>query len=126
MSATAASQKWCRRIKYVIFDEVHCIGSHSSSEMDTGAVVWEHTLLMIRCPFLALSATIGNVSALHEWLTAAEKSKSGGRTVELITYGERWAELEMAVQSPNSSNEHVITELNPFSVYELKIEELTN
>ncbi|KAG8520068.1 putative ATP-dependent RNA helicase DDX60, partial [Galemys pyrenaicus] len=55
-------QKWVKRVRYVIFDEVHCLGG------EIGAEVWEHLLVMIRCPFLALSATISNPDHLTEWL----------------------------------------------------------
>ena len=45
-------------INYLL--QVHCLGQ------EDGAEVWEHLLLLIRCPFLALSATIGNPSDLLE------------------------------------------------------------
>uniref|UniRef100_A0A671ESY7 DExD/H-box helicase 60 n=1 Tax=Rhinolophus ferrumequinum TaxID=59479 RepID=A0A671ESY7_RHIFE len=35
-------QQWVKRIRYVIFDEVHCLGG------EIGAEVWEHLLVMIR------------------------------------------------------------------------------
>uniref|UniRef100_A0A8C4JL26 DExD/H-box helicase 60 n=1 Tax=Dromaius novaehollandiae TaxID=8790 RepID=A0A8C4JL26_DRONO len=54
-------QKWTKRIQYVIFDEVHCLGG------EIGAEVWEHLLVTIRCPFLALSATISNPEHLTEY-----------------------------------------------------------
>nr|XP_058158354.1 probable ATP-dependent RNA helicase DDX60 [Dasypus novemcinctus] len=60
-------QKWVKRIRYVIFDEVHCLGG------EIGAEVWEHLLVMIRCPFLALSATISNPKHLTEWLVLVKK-----------------------------------------------------
>ncbi|XP_056658848.1 probable ATP-dependent RNA helicase DDX60 isoform X2 [Monodelphis domestica] len=60
-------QKWVKRIKYVIFDEVHCLGG------EIGAEVWEHLLVMIRCPFLALSATISNPEYLTEWLASVKR-----------------------------------------------------
>ena len=53
---------WSNKIKYVIFDEIHSIGS------EDGAEVWEHILLMTKCPFLALSATVENPDLLQLWL----------------------------------------------------------
>ncbi|XP_060027598.1 probable ATP-dependent RNA helicase DDX60 [Erinaceus europaeus] len=61
------NQKWVKRMRYVIFDEVHCLGG------EIGAEVWEHLLVMIRCPFLALSATISNPDHLTEWLVLIKK-----------------------------------------------------
>ncbi|NXW47562.1 DDX60 helicase, partial [Nyctiprogne leucopyga] len=60
-------QKWTNRIQYVIFDEVHCLGS------EIGAEVWEHLLVTIRCPFLALSATVSNPEHLTEWLQSVKR-----------------------------------------------------
>uniref|UniRef100_A0A663DPU9 DExD/H-box helicase 60 n=1 Tax=Aquila chrysaetos chrysaetos TaxID=223781 RepID=A0A663DPU9_AQUCH len=61
------SQKWTKRIQYVIFDEVHCLGG------EIGAEVWEHLLVTIRCPFLALSATVSNPGHLTEWLQSVKR-----------------------------------------------------
>uniref|UniRef100_A0A9L0QXP2 DExD/H-box helicase 60 n=1 Tax=Equus caballus TaxID=9796 RepID=A0A9L0QXP2_HORSE len=61
------NQKWVKRMRYVIFDEVHCLGG------EIGAEVWEHLLVMIRCPFLALSATISNPEHLTEWLVLIKR-----------------------------------------------------
>ncbi|XP_017672013.1 PREDICTED: probable ATP-dependent RNA helicase DDX60 isoform X2 [Lepidothrix coronata] len=60
-------QKWTQRIQYVIFDEVHCLGS------EIGAEIWEHLLITIRCPFLALSATVSNPEHLTEWLQSVKR-----------------------------------------------------
>uniref|UniRef100_K7EI14 DExD/H-box helicase 60 n=1 Tax=Ornithorhynchus anatinus TaxID=9258 RepID=K7EI14_ORNAN len=60
-------QQWAQKIRYVIFDEVHCLGG------EIGADVWEHILVMIRCPFLALSATISNPKHLTEWLQLVKR-----------------------------------------------------
>ncbi|XP_057275203.1 probable ATP-dependent RNA helicase DDX60 isoform X3 [Pezoporus wallicus] len=60
-------QKWAKRIQYVIFDEVHCLGG------EIGAEVWEHLLVTIRCPFLALSATVSNPEHLTEWLQSVKR-----------------------------------------------------
>merc|ERR1712106_1238268 len=60
---------WASRVRYVVFDEVHNIGAESRGEC------WEHIMTLIRCPFLALSATIQNPETLHEWLQNAENFK---------------------------------------------------
>ncbi|XP_075716381.1 putative ATP-dependent RNA helicase DDX60 isoform X2 [Rhinoderma darwinii] len=60
-------QEWVKKIKYVIFDEVHCLGG------EIGAETWDHIISMIRCPFLALSATISNPEHLTEWLQSVQK-----------------------------------------------------
>lgn len=76
-------QDWASRIQYVIFDEVHCLGG------ETGAEVWEHLLALIRCPFLALSATISNPEDLTQWLQS------------VTTY---WERLENSSEEPSSTN----------------------
>jgi len=75
---------WDHRLKYVIFDEVHSIGSEEGD-------VWERLLLLIECPFLALSATIGNFQELYLWLASVEKSR--GRTLYPIVYSQRYNDL---------------------------------
>ncbi|XP_077209763.1 putative ATP-dependent RNA helicase DDX60 isoform X2 [Paroedura picta] len=113
-------QDWAKKIRYVIFDEVHCLGG------EIGAEVWEHLLAIIRCPFLALSATISNPKHLTEWLqsvkwywqhteanlaqnsTAVKKVARGKKSigkqaesykVKLVVYGERYNDLEKYVCS---------------------------
>ncbi|XP_034627889.1 probable ATP-dependent RNA helicase DDX60 isoform X3 [Trachemys scripta elegans] len=116
-------QQWVKRIRYVIFDEVHCLGG------EIGAEVWEHLLVMIRCPFLALSATISNPKHLTEWLQSVKRywqhvesvreeslrsftsTKKGTKKqkniktvnksykVKLVLYGERYNDLEKYVCS---------------------------
>ncbi|XP_068713426.1 probable ATP-dependent RNA helicase DDX60 isoform X5 [Montipora foliosa] len=111
-------QEWTKNIKYVIFDEVHCLGQ------EIGAEVWEHLLLLIRCPFLALSATIGNPSDLLEWLQAAQdfRQKQDGQDkgklrksyrVRLVTCEERYSDLEKSIYLPKrvaSSDEEISKE----------------
>ncbi|XP_023084492.2 probable ATP-dependent RNA helicase DDX60-like isoform X2 [Piliocolobus tephrosceles] len=60
-------QKWVERIRYVIFDEVHYLGR------EVGAKFWELLLVIIRCPFLVLSATISNPTLLTEWLQSVKQ-----------------------------------------------------
>ncbi|XP_028405481.1 probable ATP-dependent RNA helicase DDX60 isoform X2 [Dendronephthya gigantea] len=118
-----ARQDWVEKIRYVVFDEVHCIGS------EIGAEVWEHLLLMIRCPFLALSATIRNPDDLHSWLQNAENDKHYRDTrnntirpnapksykVDLITYNERYNDLEKFNYLPGRSKP-MIEHIHPCSV----------
>ncbi|XP_028350083.1 probable ATP-dependent RNA helicase DDX60 isoform X2 [Physeter macrocephalus] len=119
-------QAWVKRIRYVIFDEVHCLGG------EIGAEVWEHLLVMIRCPFLALSATISNPEHLTEWLRSikqywkqtdstmgkniASSRNAGCRAssrqdyllmkqsykVRLVLYAERYNDLEKHICSVNN------------------------
>ncbi|XP_032874857.1 probable ATP-dependent RNA helicase DDX60 [Amblyraja radiata] len=120
---TAQRQSWVKKLRYVIFDEVHCIGQ------EIGAEVWEHLLVMIRCPFLALSATIGKPESLAHWLqtvksywqqiekTTENPVKVGGKKkqqirqprdqksfkVKLVMYGERYNDLEKYTCSSDGS-----------------------
>ncbi|KAF1637750.1 putative ATP-dependent RNA helicase DDX60, partial [Eudyptes filholi] len=122
-------QKWTKRIQYVIFDEVHCLGG------EIGAEIWEHLLVTIRCPFLALSATVSNPEHLTEWLQSvktywqcAENTIKGSSTnseknftrkckvkskvqeqkksyhVRLVLYEERYNDLEKYVCSLKGSD----------------------
>ncbi|NXP18038.1 DDX60 helicase, partial [Scytalopus superciliaris] len=122
-------QKWTQRIKYVIFDEIHCLGG------EIGAEVWEHLLVTMRCPFLALSATVSNPEHLTEWLRSvkrywqlAENAIEGSSTnseknltrkhkvkskvqeqkksysVRLVLYEERYNDLEKYVCSQKGSD----------------------
>uniref|UniRef100_A0A8C5R9G8 ATP-dependent RNA helicase DDX60 n=1 Tax=Leptobrachium leishanense TaxID=445787 RepID=A0A8C5R9G8_9ANUR len=59
-------QDWAKKIEYIIFDEVHCLGEGHDS-------IWEHLLAMTRCPFLALSATISNAEHLTAWLQSVKR-----------------------------------------------------
>ncbi|VDM54329.1 unnamed protein product [Angiostrongylus costaricensis] len=115
LSSSPKVQEFVSHIRYVIFDEVHSIGASPEAH------IWEHLLLLIQCPFLALSATIGNVSKLHSWLNNAERSKTGGkRKVDLIVYHERYSELEMTImrQSPSDVIEgDIIQPFMPYGVF---------
>ncbi|EAN30508.1 DEAD/DEAH box helicase family protein [Theileria parva strain Muguga] len=51
------------RLEYVIFDEVHCI-----ADLELGSFL-ERCIHLIPCPFIALSATIGNATQFHQWLS---------------------------------------------------------
>ncbi|XP_068134929.1 probable ATP-dependent RNA helicase DDX60 isoform X2 [Hyperolius riggenbachi] len=118
-------QDWVKKIKYLIFDEVHCLGG------EIGAEVWEHLLAIIRCPFLALSATISNPEHLTEWLQSIQQywqendereeslvrklPQKGGKSkpvkrekqsyrVRLVRHDKRYNDLETYVCSLKDSN----------------------
>ena len=60
---------WVKRLRYIIFDEIHNIGGESRGEC------WEHLLTLIRCPMIALSATVQNPGDLLNWLQTLENYK---------------------------------------------------
>ena len=49
-----------------LFDEIHSIESSASG------AIWERLLMAVKCPFVALSATLGNTDELVAWLASAE------------------------------------------------------
>ena len=50
--APSNAKGWSERVKWIIFDEVHCIGQAEDG------LIWEQLLLMAPCPIIALSATV--------------------------------------------------------------------
>ena len=58
------STSWTPSIRYTVFDEVHNLHGQNGA-------IWERLLLHGSFPFLAMSATIGNVMGLHQWLQRA-------------------------------------------------------
>ena len=79
-----------RRIKYVILDEVHCIGDQD------GALAWEHCIQLLPCPFLALSATVGNPKVFYSWLESTAEAR-GNPKVHFIEYKERFNDIQKNV-----------------------------
>ncbi|KAI1382467.1 P-loop containing nucleoside triphosphate hydrolase protein [Hypoxylon crocopeplum] len=76
---------WSRRVKRIIFDEVHCIGQAEDG------IVWEQLLLLAPCPIIALSATVGNPLEFRAWLEGTQKVK--GFDLEMIVHGSRYSDL---------------------------------
>ncbi|KAI0116408.1 hypothetical protein GGR51DRAFT_316756 [Nemania sp. FL0031] len=76
---------WSKRVKRIIFDEVHCIG-----QADDG-IIWEQLLVMAPCPIIALSATVGNPEEFSEWLKISQTSK--GFKFKMITHNTRYSDL---------------------------------
>ncbi len=95
-------ESWSKKIKYVIFDEVHAIAERESGE------VWEHLFALINCPFLALSATMQNPTEFRQWLQSKLDQQDRNRTksrdsvqprkhesleLKLIQYNQRYSDL---------------------------------
>ncbi|KAK3292947.1 uncharacterized protein B0H64DRAFT_203668 [Chaetomium fimeti] len=84
-----------RRIKRIIFDEVHCIG-----QSDEG-VIWEQLLLLAPCPIIALSATIANVDEFRSWMEQSQNLK--GFELEMIVHSSRYSDLRKFIHDPAPS-----------------------
>ncbi|KYQ93080.1 putative RNA helicase of the SKI2 subfamily [Tieghemostelium lacteum] len=98
------SSDWLHKVKYVIFDEVHLISSEP---------IWEQLLLINPAPFLALSATIGNLEEFHHWL----KEINPERKVELIKTENRFNDLKFYQYNHSDST---IVPHHPFSTLKMK------
>lgn len=81
-----------RRIKRIIFDEVHCIG-----QSDEG-VIWEQLLLTAPCPIIALSATVANPLEFKAWLENSQKTK--GFELEMVIHTSRYSDLRKFIYNP--------------------------
>lgn len=110
---------WSKKIKYVIFDEIHCVGGENGGE------VWEHLLTLISSPFLALSATIKNPDGLHRWLQGAQdyqrkskgmffrKREDSSYIVNKVVVKDRHSDLENYMYNPKGKS---LDRLHPYSV----------
>merc|ERR1712228_129370 len=90
-----------KQIKYVIFDEIHCLGKSE------GGAIWERLLMMIRSPFLALSATVGHPLRLKAWLNNITnvmqlRTDEYKHKVQIIQHKERWSYLEKYIYLPDT------------------------
>ena len=104
---------WVKSLRYVIFDEIHCLAGH------IGGFSWECCLLLIRCPFLALSATVENPKSLHKWLQNMQSFKekqdiakscenpSDMYKVNLVVYKDRHSDLRKFVYCEDEQLHHV-------------------
>lgn len=95
-SNAAYPNSWSRRVKRIIFDEVHCIG-----QADDG-VIWEQLLLLAPCPIIALSATVGNPHEFKAWLEGPEKVK--GNDLEMIVHSTRYSDLRKFIWKPHEED----------------------
>ena len=104
---------WVKSLRYVIFDEIHCLAGQ------TGGFSWECCLLLIRCPFLALSATVEDPESLHRWLQNLQHFKekqdianscekpSDLYKVNLVVHKDRHSDLRKFVYCADEQLHHV-------------------
>ncbi|KAF2497209.1 DEAD/DEAH box helicase-like protein [Lophium mytilinum] len=90
--APSNANGWSKRVKRIIFDEVHCIGQAEDG------IVWEQLLLLAPCPIIALSATIGNPKEFNEWLLSTQKAL--GNDLTMVSHPHRYSDLRKFVYTP--------------------------
>ncbi|KAK3352620.1 hypothetical protein B0T25DRAFT_189350 [Lasiosphaeria hispida] len=90
-NATGANP-FSKRIKRIIFDEVHCIGQAEDG------LIWEQLLLLAPCPIIALSATVANPLEFKSWLQDAQKVN--GYDLEMIVHTSRYSDLRKFIHDP--------------------------
>ena len=101
---------WLSRVQTVILDEVHSIGEKNGE-------IWEQIILMIQCPFIALSATLGNTDYFASWLREVEKQR--GRELYVVRHSQRYNDLRQWVYVPEgqgglTSERGALKQLHPF------------
>ncbi|KAF9737049.1 DEAD/DEAH box helicase [Paraphaeosphaeria minitans] len=97
------ANSWSKRIKWIIFDEVHCIGQAEDG------LIWEQLLLMAPCPILALSATIGNPDEFSAWLDSTQRS--AGNKLTMVQHPHRYSDLRKFIYKPSDIDTHKFTGL---------------
>eukprot|EP01105_Mastigella_eilhardi_P012433 TRINITY_DN2848_c0_g1_i2.p1 TRINITY_DN2848_c0_g1~~TRINITY_DN2848_c0_g1_i2.p1 ORF type:complete len:1783 (-),score=388.42 TRINITY_DN2848_c0_g1_i2:58-5316(-) len=116
------SPSWGKRLNYCIFDEVHCINTQASSAADVSSgVVWETCIKLVPCPYLALSATVGNAAQFHCWLQSVQAAKFPTRSAEypnahevvFISHDHRFVDIETSCYSPESQQ---LVDVHPLAV----------
>jgi superfamily II RNA helicase len=90
--APSHARSWSERVKWIIFDEVHCIGQAEDG------LIWEQLLLMAPCPIIALSATIGNAEAFNDWLASTQKA--AGHELVMVQHPHRYSDLRKFIYTP--------------------------
>jgi hypothetical protein len=95
--APSHAKSWSERVKWIIFDEVHCIGQAEDG------LIWEQLLLMAPCPIIALSATIGNADAFNDWLASTQKA--AGHELVMVQHPHRYSDLRKFVYTPPTNPE---------------------
>merc|ERR1712000_76776 len=79
--------------------------SYEQTMDEGGSIVWEHVINLLPCPFLALSATIGNPECFRNWLSFSQKRYN--REVRVVTHKYRWADLKLQVYTPDLNDDSI-------------------
>lgn len=91
---------------WIVFDEIHMIGKEEGSSMEHIAKVYAGT------PFLALSATIGNVDELKLWF-----EKLGNENISIVECNKRFFNLQRYIYL---NNEKKLERLNPLGMIDIE------
>ncbi|GAB65610.1 DEAD/DEAH box helicase [Plasmodium cynomolgi strain B] len=103
--------KFISRIEYIIFDEIHCIG-----DKEFYGTQIENIIHLCNAPFLALSATIGNIKYFYSWLqNVMMKKGKGEQDLHLIKFYERFSDLILYVYTNNN-----LHHLNPLACFNFR------
>lgn len=95
---------WTTRLDYVILDEIHTMESSGNGD------VWERVLALLPCPFVALSATLGETQQLCGWLNRVQnrlqtqqEDPKRDYTVHSIPFNgsiQRWNDIKKYIYLP--------------------------
>ncbi|KAJ3123842.1 hypothetical protein HK100_011471 [Physocladia obscura] len=96
---------WLPRVKRVVFDEIHCLGDRNND----GQVI-NQLLLMVLCPILALSATVGNIQDFGDSL--AEIQKAHGHSLKIVHHKNRYSHLRKFIYNEST---RVFKHIHPIS-----------
>jgi hypothetical protein len=118
LSQTSSNQRIKKRIRYLILDEIHSMNSEGGS-------CWETIMMMIRCPILALSATLGNPEPFMNWLKTIRREHE----VHLVECQHRFVPLSYFLYNPDDysygiQHIHPMAALNPYQFHEKELERL--
>jgi len=88
------------KFDYAVFDEIHNLRKEDDGHM------YENIIKMIRCDFLALSASIGNIEYIRDkWMEF-----NPGKRIELVKYSKRFINLQRHIWNGTE-----IVELHPLA-----------
>ena len=86
------------KFDWIIFDEIHMIGKQEGSSMEILIKLYDNV------PFLALSATIGNIDELKEWFQKLNPE----REIETIVCDKRFFNLQRFYYNPELNETQMI------------------